>query len=81
MPFHPSPYGSPANPVIPIDYQQYDNPALSGHSPGPGRPSQQYNADSPQSHGIVPNSGQSDHNSVRRYDLASLAEIDILSSI
>ncbi|KAF8298168.1 hypothetical protein DL93DRAFT_2091381, partial [Clavulina sp. PMI_390] len=77
MPFQPSPYASPANGVVPLDYDL--NPGFGGgHSgrPSPNAPPSTigssvvgrpgggggYHGDhSPQS-GIIP-SGQSDHNS------------------
>jgi len=57
MPFRPSPYGSPANPVIPIE-QQFENLALGStpqRSPNLGN--------SPQTQAVIP-SGQSDRGSV-----------------
>lgn len=58
MPFRPSPYGTPANPVIPLDYNL--------ESQGLAAPSNQnYGGEhSPGSQSLIP-SGQSDHNSVR----------------
>lgn len=59
MPFRPSPYGSPANPVIPIEHQ-FENLALTGSTPHRTL----NGGSSPQLQAVIP-SGQSDHNSVR----------------